>query len=307
MRTIIERRTKAERRAERQGRRLRGSVIQPATEKRYDLALGVFFDWLEVEGRGVPRFAAALDAAVAECIEALWDGGESKGLAGDLLSAVTLHIPPAKGKLPMGWRLLKAWQRMELPAQAPPFDELAIGGLVGHLAAVQGDVAMAACLAVAFHCFLRTGEALGLQCQHVVTDGSSGAVMLPSTKKGIRDCVSITDAAVAQLALLRVQQAAPGDSFVGCSAALARTKLERALGQLGLGGVGFRWYSCRRGGATCAFRSHGQMEKVLVRGPWESGRTARIYLTDGIGQLVHLRLAEATKQKLLRLARAWVF
>ena len=62
---------------------------------------------------------------------------------------------------------------------------------------------------------------------------------------------------------------------------------------MGVERYGFRWYSLRRGGATRAFRFHGQMERVLVRGRWESSKTARIYLTDGVAALAEVSLSQA--------------
>eukprot|EP00974_Lingulodinium_polyedra_P022960 2215330-Lingulodinium_polyedra.AAC.1 len=48
------------------------------------------------------------------------------------------------------------------------------------------------------------------------------------------------------------------------------------------------------------------MEKVLVRGRWESSRTARIYSTDGIGQLLRVRLPTTVRRRLRVFARAWM-
>ena len=74
---------------------------------------------------------------------------------------------------------------------------------------------------------------------------------------------------------------------------------------LGLERFAFRWYSVRRGGASAQFRAHGQMEKILVRGRWESSRTARIYLTDGGGALTSVLLSEDERSGCAWLASIW--
>ena len=41
-------------------------------------------------------------------------------------------------------------------------------------------------------------------------------------------------------------------------------------------------YSLRRGGATTLFRETANLELVMVQGRWQSQRTARIYVNDGM-------------------------
>ena len=52
----------------------------------------------------------------------------------------------------------------------------------------------------------------------------------------------------------------------------------------------FRWYSCRRGGATHHFRKTNNMALVCHVGRWNDARTARIYITDGLASLTDLSL-----------------
>ena len=57
-------------------------------------------------------------------------------------------------------------------------------------------------------------------------------------------------------------------------------------------------YSLRRGGATWAFLQHGSMEKVLLRGRWQSTKTARIYLQDAVAGMSDLLLSDSMRKAL---------
>ena len=73
---------------------------------------------------------------------------------------------------------------------------------------------------------------------------------------------------------------------------------EAGLKWLGLGDVGFKPYSIRRGGATAYFRATRNMEATLDRGRWSSARVARIYLNDGLAREVELRFSAAIAARL---------
>ena len=65
------------------------------------------------------------------------------------------------------------------------------------------------------------------------------------------------------------------------------------LGTLGLQGRGFKPYSLRRGGATHHFREFANVSATTLRGRWESIKTARIYITDGIAAQQEIRFSSA--------------
>ena len=301
----IERRSKAERKQARVGYVLKELLVTQATLKRYELALQFFFAWLNSEGYALPRSLVSLDEVIAEWISSCFQEGESIGLVGDGISGIQHFFPSVRGHLKFAWRLHAAWRKYELPAQAPPFTDEVLAGLVG-LSLMCGDLPLAASLALGFHCFLRSGEIFALQSGHVTVSQTSGAVLLPITKKGIRDSVSINDADVARLVSQRLASSQPGDLLIGRGPGAARSALNELLRFFEIGDYGFRWYSCRRGGATADFRSHGQMEKTLVRGRWESSRTARVYITDGIAALVQVRLSIRQRSLLQWAARQWL-
>lgn len=81
-----------------------------------------------------------------------------------------------------------------------------------------------------------------------------------------------------------------------------RSRLRDLLNELQLG-EGYQWYSCRRGGATHAFRATNNLSQVCFVGRWNHIKTARVYLTDALAQLTEIQLEPPVARRLLVLAR----
>ena len=62
-----------------------------------------------------------------------------------------------------------------------------------------------------------------------------------------------------------------------------------------------QWYSVRRGGASYDFASHGLMERTLLRGRWESVKSARVYVNEALACSVAASLSLKARMS-LRLA-----
>ena len=91
---------------------------------RYRPACRHFFDWLADQSSVLATTDIGIDAQIAAYIEDLWENGEGRNSAGDIISAMTLFCPHLKGSLCRSWQLFKAWAKQELPARAPPMPEL---------------------------------------------------------------------------------------------------------------------------------------------------------------------------------------
>lgn len=100
---------------------LQSQVVQPQTLKRYHQAVHALLDFLIARQMSYPTSNPQSDSAACEYIEELWENGDPKGWAGDLLSGLGHLIPSCKGHLAGGWRLHSAWTRAELPLRAAPF------------------------------------------------------------------------------------------------------------------------------------------------------------------------------------------
>ena len=59
---------------------------------------------------------------------------------------------------------------------------------------------------------------------------------------------------------------------------------------LGLEQYQYRPYSLRRGGATFYFQRHGQLDRLLLQGRWQSSKTARLYINSGLAILAETEL-----------------
>ena len=103
---------------------LRDLCVQDATRRRYVSAVRAFIAHLLLRSPVLPGTAAALDRALADFFEDLWDSGEPRGTAGDAMSGLALFVPRLRGALPTAHRYYGAWVRAELPARAPPLPEL---------------------------------------------------------------------------------------------------------------------------------------------------------------------------------------
>ena len=302
MKYTVERKTRLQRKIDRKDAPI--EIIKPATLSRYAAAVCLFFQYMSMFAIPMPTSGYSLDSVVTKWVLYMYQEGEPAGTTGDGLSGLQHFLPSVRRSLNGSWRVFKAWRAHELPAQAPPFPELICDALVG-LALQVGLLGLAAAIAVGYHCCLRSGEIFALLCEHVICDEKAGAVVLPKTKKGIRDCVSIECSRVAALCFRRVVRLQPGESFMGLTPQKARSVLKELLHVLNLQRFEFRWYSIRRGGATSQFRAHGQMEKILVRGRWESSRTARLYLTDGVAAMTSVQLSDEERSACSALAKLW--
>ena len=115
---------------------------------------------------------------------------------------------------------------------------------------------------------------------------------------GAQELVVITDRLVGSLVQRAVQGRSPSEEILRTSPRRFREDFLQLAGLLGLATYGFRPYSLRRGGATFDLRQSGNMELVLVKGRWQSNRTARIYLNDGLATLTTMTMSDQQRHHL---------
>eukprot|EP00438_Fugacium_kawagutii_P025256 Skav212858 [mRNA] locus=scaffold786:248358:249889:+ [translate_table: standard] len=276
---------------------LRNLTVQPKTRARYSKALDKFFLYLRQRDLQLPTRKALLDPLMSEYIEHLWASGEGRSLASDSLAAVQDRDPGVKGHLPSSWRLLKTWNAHEIPCRAPPLTEQALHTLVGH-ALFNNRPEFALSLLLGFYGLLRTGELLGLRNQDIAQagPGSVAVVSLGLTKGGQRMGASESVTITEEDTLRRLWQwkcnHSKGEQLCPSPSAWRRL-FNCTVDALNLAEYEYRPYSLRRGGATFYFQKHGQLDRLLIQGRWQSSRTARIYLNDGLAILAEHQLTLA--------------
>ena len=297
--TIIAGKTKQERKVQRQQLgTLKANTVASRTRTRYDGAMKAFYLWARSLLLRIPNEAEGVDPLYADFIEHLWESGESLSLAIDGLSGLQDLRPRFRGHLALSWRLIKTWQRKEVPQRAPPFPEDILQSICGYfLSKKQHQISLA--MEVAFYAILRTGELLNLKNKQIQVSTSCDCAILSlgatktSQRSGVSDSVTLRVAPVCQRLLSWKQKSQPNASLVEMSEYQFRKSFDEALATLKLTSWGFRPYSLRRGGATMYWRKNPNMDSIRLMGRWASEKTARIYIQDGMSRLAEMQFSVA--------------
>ena len=297
-RQVLQRATKHERKKERAALgRLRAQVVSQKTEHRYLGCVSRFLTFLKSSKKPYPSSFLLLDRYLCEFIEELWHDGEPKGYASDALSGIGHFIPSAKPHMIAAWRL-------HAPCRAPPFTAVILYGL-SQAAYNKGWDDTAVLLILGFHTFGRSGELFNAQCKDFVLSGTAGTWTLPHSKSGQRtgmtESILLDDPFVCKLLQNYLRRKAPGDLLTKVSPQVQRKRLYDLIEALHLRAP-YRWYSVRRGGATHFFRQAGNLGQICLKGRWNSQKTAKIYITEGVAQLTELQLPPAQLRVIKALA-----
>ena len=231
---------------------------------------------------------------MADYIEFLWEEGEGLARAADTLSGLQDLKPRLRGAFGLSWRLIKTWQRREVPVRAPPFPEGVLHCLCGYFIQM-GDAGLALALEVAFYGLLRTGELLTVGSHQIEVAPNDACAVLnlgltkTSQRTGAQDSVTIRVQEVCER-LRKWKASVPSRTpLVPMSDYLFRKAFDQGLEALGLSSGGFRPYSLRRGGATTYFTKHPSMDWLRLMGRWSSDRTVRVYVNDGLARLAEMQ------------------
>ena len=245
-----------------------------------------------------------LDGQIQHFIETLWQDGESISLAGDIISSVQYFQPSCKGHLQGSWKLLRTWQRHELPSRAPPLTWHILLVVLGYFQSRHPQVALA--LHLAFRALLRTGELLALESKDMVLSPTTGTAVLylGLTKTGARNpaanSVSFKDFdLIHRLHTWKsaLQHTVP---LIPWSATYFRTMFATALRECHLSTYQFKPYSLRRGGATDLWLSCQNYSLVAHTGRWSSERTLKVYIQESMSLLTSFHFRATPRQRYLQ-------
>ena len=187
---------------------------------------------------------------------------------------------------------MKTWVVHEVPNRAPPLSLENLEVMVGYsLFKQQHQFALS--LLVGFFGLLRTGEILSITASHIsVTDPKGPAVIaLGLTKAGKRQGAAETVTIHVEDVCRRLHQwkhDVSGRTKLAPSNYGWRKMFNDTLKAVGFQHVDYRPYSLRRGGATHYFTFQGSFDKLLVLGRWQSIKTARIYVNEGLSVLTNI-------------------
>ena len=273
---------------------LRQLTVQPVTRARYNQALDEFFEYLKDIKQPLPSKAKDLDLVVADYLEFLWAQGAGRTEGSNILAALQDTQPHLKGKLLQSWRLLKAWVVHEIPNRAPPLSLECLEIMVGYSLFKQRPQ-FALSLLVGFFGLLRTGELLSITANQVSIASPQGpaVISLGLTKAGKRQGAAESVTIHVEDVCRRLYQ---WKGTVASRVSLTpspyawRKLFNDTLNAVGFSAVDYRPYSLRRGGATHFFTVQSSFDKLLVLGRWQSAKTARIYVNEGLSVLTRIRI-----------------
>ena len=191
------------------------------------------------------------------------------------LSALQDMRPNLRDFLSLSWRLVKTWQRIEIPQRAPPLPEDLLQAMCGYFL-LRGECQKSLALETAYYAVLRTGELLQLCARHISGSSKLDCALLSlgftktSQRAGAADSVTIRFVSLCRRLGAWKSQAKPIDKLVQESDYLFRKSFDSCLAALRLHTWGFRPYSLRRGGATMYFSRNPQMDWPRLMGRWSS-------------------------------------
>eukprot|EP00435_Cladocopium_sp_Y103_P018039 s52_g4.t1 len=203
--------------------------------------------------------------------------------------------PQLRYKMPVARQFFSNWKSVHVPKQAVPLPASVALALAGVAFSVS-EVSLGFLILLGFLAFLRTGEITSLTANRVQVHPETGQIILalPATKtsKQKLESVQVEDVNLAILAQ-HVLAHHPGGAIGTLTPNLFRAKLKLMLAVLELTRYNFTGYSLRRGGASHAFTQGQHFDSLLVKGRWQSIKTARQYLDSGRASLVQLHFSEA--------------
>ena len=273
---------------------LKDLTVLPTTKARYAKAREAFYSYLKEHNVFLPTQASLLDGVVSDYLEHLWAAGHGRTDASNTLAALQDAQPQLKGKLLQSWRLLKTWITHEVPNRAPPFPIDVLHAMVGY-ALFKQKAKLALSFLLGFHGLLRTGELLLLKRCHISVQSPKGPAVISlgwtkgGKRQGAAESVTIYMEDICRRLFQWCQHSTSNASLTG-PAHVWRKEFASVLSALNFAEWDFRPYSLRRGGATHLFSTQGALDKLVVSGRWQSVKTARIYVNEGVSVLAQLEL-----------------
>jgi hypothetical protein len=263
-----------------------GRYLRPDDVQYLDILLGMYFE-LAFSEDPVSLLSGVDPGGLFFPLRARWECSQLLCGLGDV-------FPEASGRLRRATRCLVAWGRLSTVKRAPPMPERLIRAVLAW--AVRANLlSFAVIIALQFYALLRPGECWGLarRCVNLVNgtvvvsiEGSKSA----RNKGNVLEHATVRDPHIAFLIMQWLGCIKDSNSCICPNASDVRRCFDMSLRDLNCGELGFRLYSLRRGGATLLFQEQLGQEQLLIRGRWQSFKTARVYLEDGAARLALLHL-----------------
>ena len=261
-----------------------------ATIKKYNNAVDDFVTWMDLQGED-PETTEDMDEVLTEYFHDLYvlRGGKCRSKAAATLAGVGMRCPHMKRRLTSASLALKGWQRLIPSVPYPPltWDLTVCVGV--HLAArVHLNLGLATLLA--FDCYLRVGELVGLRRCDVADTGDlrmgsayqGMSLRLANTKTGSNQWVTVRNPDVIMMMRSLIGGMPPESRFklFPVSTSTYRKHFKASCADLGLS-PDYVPHSLRHGGATHDHITGVPLEEILRHGRWAAVKSARHYVQSG--------------------------
>jgi integrase len=273
------------------------AAYAPATRKKYFSAVGSFVSFCLDLGED-PSDPSDFDDLLNDYIHHLYMSEAGKSKAHDTVYGILMLSPELKGRLPISMLALRGWNKLHPVLSYPPLTwELTV--VIALKIAVR-SWPLAIGTLVAFDCFLRVGELVGLKREDVAdsndarlgSDFKGMALRLRKTKTGPNQWVEVENKDVMSLLRGVIASTKPGKSLFPASTSTYRRLFKSACSDLGLSNS-YVPHSLRHGGATRQHLLGKSMEDILLRGRWASTKSARRYIQSGRAVLLSMQVPQA--------------
>jgi integrase len=274
------------------------ATCAPSTLIKYKRAVGEFLVWAD-EYKITVTSVERMDDALTEYFHDLYEtnDGAGKGVAAATLYGVQKFMPRIKGQLLTAEMALRGWNRKHPAVSYPPLTwELAV--VIAVQLVRHGLLHHGIGVLLAFDCFLRIGELVGLRRSDVADDGDARMgsghrrmmLRLRQTKTGVNQWVEVESTEVQWLVRQLVRSCATAETkLFGFTAYHFRSRFKDICRELGLLSS-YVPHSLRHGGATRWHLQGKSIEDILLRGRWASNKSARRYVQAGRAMLLTVQV-----------------
>lgn len=260
------------------------AALAPSTIIKYNHYATLFYDWLITNGHSPSTFIS-LDKLLSVYLHQLYDTGHGKASANATLFGLNIAQPGVSDHLPMSKKALKGFNKLKPSTPHPPLT-WPITCIIALDMIKRGHFGDGVLTLLAFDCYLRINEALGLYREDIAlgSDVRIGAghpdrlyIRLRKTKTGTEQGVEVLNNDVKILLLIIQERTTPGHKLFTSSASSYRSLFHRVCDDLKLPSD-YVPHSLRHGGATYGYLTGMSFVDIQVRGRWASLKSCTGYV-----------------------------